>query len=201
MAGQPLPQAFRDPRTPAQRRHDALLEVFGLAIATEELPANGGCKAQIVITAPYDVIAQKVHDATLDTGEQLSAAAVRRLACDAGIVPSILDTHSVPLDLGRERRLITGALRRALILRDKGCAFPGCERPPKWCHGHHKDHWIDGGETSLENSVLLCGFHHRLIHHDEWQIVFASDGHPEFIPPEWLDPSRTPQRNLYHLRT
>ncbi len=201
MAGEPLPQAFRDPRSPAQRRHDGLLELVELALNTGELPGNGGSKAHIVITAPYDVTERAVRAGTLDTGEHLTPSAVRRLACDAGIIPSILDTHSVPLDLGRERRLIAGSLRRALILRDKGCAFPGCERPPKWCHAHHKDHWIDGGETSLENSVLVCGFHHRLIHQDEWQIAFASDGHPEFIPPAWLDPLQRPQRNLYHRRT
>ncbi|WP_169454417.1 DUF222 domain-containing protein, partial [Catelliglobosispora koreensis] len=68
MAGQPLPQAFRDPRTPAQRRHDALLELIDLALKTDDLPANSGTKTQIVITAPYDVTAQKVQDATLDTG-------------------------------------------------------------------------------------------------------------------------------------
>ncbi len=200
MAETPLPQAFRDPRSPQQRRHDALLEVVELALAAEQLPENGGARPQTVITANYDPVEQEVRAGLLDTGEQLTPEAVRRLACDAGIIPAILDTHSIPLDVGRERRLISGALRRALVLRDKGCAFPGCERPPRWCHGHHINHWIDGGNTSLGNSVLICGFHHRLIHEADWQITIAADGIPEFIPPVWLDPSQHPQRNLYHRR-
>jgi hypothetical protein len=67
-------------------------------------------------------------------------------------------------------------------VRDKGCAFPGCGRPPRWCQGHHVEHWIDHGKTSLENSVLLCGQHHRLIHHGEWQ-VRIKNGRPVFVPP------------------
>jgi hypothetical protein len=126
---------------------------------------------------------------------------VRRLACDAGIIPAVLDGHGVPLDLGRERRLITGSLRRALVLRDKGCTFPGCDRPPRWCHGHHATHWIDGGDTKLSDNVLICGHHHRFMHHGNgWEIRFAADGHPEYIPPAWLDPDRRAQRNLYWHR-
>lgn len=177
-----------------------MLEVVELALAAEQLPENGGARPQTVITASYDPVEQEVRAGLLDTGEQLTPEAVRRLACDAGIIPAILDAHSIPLDVGRERRLISGALRRALVLRDKGCAFPGCERPPRWCHGHHINHWIDGSKTSLGNSVLICGFHHRLIHEADWQITIAADSIPEFIPPVWLDPSQHPQRNLYHRR-
>ena len=104
------------------------------------------------------------------------------------------------LDYGRSRRLITGALRRALVLRDGGCAFPGCDRPARWCDGHHVIAWQDGGSTCLENSVLLCGFHHRVIHRRRWSVRIAADGHPEFIPPAYLDPTRTPRRNIYHRR-
>jgi hypothetical protein len=79
---------------------------------------------------------------------------VRRLACDAGIIPAICDDNGIPLDIGRERRLFTGAIRRALVLRDKGCALPGCDRPPKWTDGHHLKHWSDGGTTCLAKQVL-----------------------------------------------
>ncbi|HEV7898594.1 MAG TPA: HNH endonuclease signature motif containing protein, partial [Planosporangium sp.] len=94
-----------------------------------------------------------------------------------------------------------GPLRRALILRDRGCAFPGCGRPPRWCDGHHITHWADGGPTTLANAVLLCGFHHRLIHHSPWQVsINPADGLPEFTPPAYLDPNQRPQRNRYHRR-
>jgi hypothetical protein len=192
--------AFRDQRTPGQRRHDALVEICELLLAADDLPENGGSKPQLTLTMPYDVLDGELKAGTLDTGHQLSAEAVRRLACDAGIIPAVLDGQGIPLDLGRERRLISGVLRRALVLRDRGCAFPGCDRPPRWCQGHHAKHWVDGGETNLANSVLLCGFHHRFVHQDEWQIIFAPDGHPEFVPPKWMDPDQRPRRNHYWRR-
>jgi HNH endonuclease len=105
------------------------------------------------------------------------------------------------LDVGQARRLFTGALRRALVARDGGCDFPGCDRPARWCHGHHVKAWTAGGATALDNGVLLCGHHHRVIHQDEWQVRMAADGRPEFIPPAYLDPARRPRRNTYHLRT
>jgi hypothetical protein len=197
----PVGNAFRDHRTPGQRRHDALVEMCELLLKTGDLPENGGSKPQLTLTIPYDVLRKELKSGTLDTGERLSAETVRRLACDAGIIPAILDGHGVPLDLGRERRLISGALRRALVLRDKGCIFPGCDRPPRWCQGHHVTHWEDGGDTKLADSALVCGFHHRLIHHDSgWEIRFAKDGHPEVLPPAWMDPDRRAQRNFYWHR-
>ncbi|MGC4745520.1 DUF222 domain-containing protein [Micromonospora sp. DT201] len=138
---------------------------------------------------------------TLDTGLQLTPETVRRLACDATILPAVLGGTGQPLDIGRQRRLITGPLRRALVLRDRGCAFPGCDRPPRWCDAHHIHHWANGGTTSLANAVLLCGHHHRHIHHSDWTVHLASDGHPEFTPPAWLDPEQLPRRNHYHPRT
>ena len=123
----------------------------------------------------------------------LSRAAARRLACDAEITPITLDTHQVPLDVERSTYTVTGELRRALIARDHGCAFPGCGRPPGWCHAHHIRHWADGGPTALTNLVLVCGFHHRTIHHGGWQVTLGTDAHPWFTPPPWIDPTRTPR--------
>ncbi len=97
------------------------------------------------------------------------------------------------LDVGRLHRLVTPALWRALVCRDRHCAFPGCTRPPLMCHAHHIVHWLHGGTTKLHNLVLLCGHHHRLIHHTPWQVRIGTDGHPEFLPPpkpgqppEWI---------------
>ena len=99
------------------------------------------------------------------------------------------------LELGRSQRLFTGSLRRALALRDRGCAFPGCDRPAAWCQAHHILSWADGGETSLRNGVLLCGHHHAVVHRDHWTIRIALDGIPDFAPPTWIDPLRKPRRN------
>ncbi|WP_347403748.1 DUF222 domain-containing protein [Micromonospora sp. WMMD710] len=170
------------------------------ACPTGDLPEHGSEPAQIVITTNYDTLTRQLGTGTLDTGLHLTPDTVRRLACDAAILPAILNSASQPLDLGRQRRLITGPLRRALILRDHGCTFPGCDRPPRWCHAHHIQHWTDGGDTSLTNAVLLCGHHHRHIHHTDWTVRMAGDGHPQFIPPAWLDPEQIPRRNHYHRR-
>jgi hypothetical protein len=194
------PQAD-DSRTPGQRRADALEDICRLALNTTDLPENGGDRPQIVVTTAYDMLTQQLGAGTLDTGERLSPAAVRILCCDAMLLPAVLGTAGQLLDLGRERRLFTGPIRRALVLRDGGCAFPACDRPPRWCQGHHVVGWHDGGATCLANAVLLCGFHHRAIHQpDGWTVYIAPDGLPTFIPPPRIDPDQKPQRNRYHRR-
>ncbi|GAB3782348.1 HNH endonuclease signature motif containing protein [Nocardioides pacificus] len=131
-----------------------------------------------------------------DEGLTMSAATARRLACDADIIPIALGGPSEQLDVGRTHRLVTPALWRALVVRDHHCAFPACTRPPVMCHAHHITHWTDGGPTSLDNMVLLCGHHHRTIHHTPWEVrLNPSDGLPEFqAPPRRRprDPDRPP---------
>lgn len=131
----------------------------------------------------------------LPHGDPVSATLARKLACGAAVLPAVLGTDGQVLDLGRQTRLFGGALRRALELRDGGCAFPACGRPPTWCDGHHLVSWADGGPTSLDNGVLLCGHHHALVHRGDWQARMGGDGLPEFLPPAWIDPHRAPRRN------
>jgi hypothetical protein len=191
-----------DTRSPGERRVDALMEVCRLANACGQLPDNGGDRPQVVVTIDYEDLRRQVGAGTFDDGSHLSPAAARRLACDAGIIPAVLGSSSQVLDVGRQSRLATGPLRRALALRDGGCAFPGCDRPPRWCDAHHVLHWSDGGPTELSNLAMLCGYHHRLIHHSDWQIrINPKDGLPEFIPPSYIDAARIPRRNKYHRRT
>ncbi|MER7459849.1 DUF222 domain-containing protein [Micromonospora sp. NPDC126480] len=192
------PSGPDDTRTPGQRRHDALADLCRLTLRTGQLPEHGGEAAQIIVTTAYDALAAQLGTGALDTGLTLPADSVRRLACDAAILPIVLGGAGQVLDVGRRRRLIAGPLRRALVLRDRGCAFPSCDRPPRWCEGHHLRHWADGGETSLANAVLLCRHHHRQIHHHDWHVRLAADGLPEFLPPAWLDPDRRPRRNHHH---
>ncbi|MBA2640533.1 MAG: HNH endonuclease, partial [Nocardioidaceae bacterium] len=85
--------------------------------------------------------------------------------------------------------------RRAVEVRDIGCAFPGCTRPADWTNVHHIVHWVDGGPTTLDNGVLLCGTHHRTIHRGDWHVQLGTHRKPEFLPPPWIDPDRTPLRN------
>ena len=134
----------QDPRTPGQRRADALVEVCQLVNACGKLPRNGGDRPQVVVTIDYDQLRNGLRTkrgaGMLHNGTQLSPADVRRLACDAEVIPIVLDGTSQVLDVGRERRSVSGGIRRALVVRDKGCAFPGCGRPPRWCHAHHMIH-------------------------------------------------------------
>jgi len=134
----------------------------------------------------------------------ISAASARRISCDCELTPIRIDGEGVPLNLGRSQRLVSPAQRRALIARDHGCAFPGCNRPPAWTEAHHVAHWIDGGATDLVNLVLLCRRHHTVIHHDGWTIQMGTDGHPWFLPPRWMDPvreSRPAQHRQHRTRT
>jgi 5-methylcytosine-specific restriction protein A len=84
-------------------------------------------------------------------------------------------------------------LRRAVTARDRGCAFPGCDRPPAWCQIHHIVAWEHLGPTAIDNLVMVCVAHHRLAHHSGWEIGMVR-GRPEFVPPGWIDPVRRPRR-------
>ena len=137
-----------------------------------------------------DADSSDIDAATFQDGSPLSPEAARRLGCDAWLVAAIIATGPEILDIGRMSRLVPYGIRRALVVRDGGCAFPGCGRPPRWCHAHHIWHWADGGPTALTNLVLLCGHHHRVIHHDGWDVWLDRKGRPVFRPPRWIDPGQ-----------
>ncbi|MFF1823391.1 DUF222 domain-containing protein [Kribbella sp. NPDC058245] len=118
-------------------------------------------------------------------GGNLSASAVRLLACDAAILPIVLGGDSQPLDVGTEQRFVNRYLRRALNKRDKGCVV--CKAPPWMCHAHHVIYWADGGPTSLHNLVLLCAAHHRAVHNGQWAISITG-GEVHVTRPDWADP-------------
>jgi hypothetical protein len=148
-------------------------------------------RAQIAVTIPLDWLREHTGHALLDSGRPLDPATARRLACDANVIPVVLGTRSEPIELGRAAYAVTWALRRLLVMRDRGCAHPGCTRRPNRTHAHHIRHWADGGPTDPDNLVLLCRYHHHLVHHGGWQIEMR-DGRPWFIPPRWIDPQRQP---------
>jgi hypothetical protein len=156
-----------DPRTPAKRRADALLELVQRGVASaEHVPTTD--KAKVVVTIDHDVLAGRVEGTGLAmSGDVLSPSTVRRLACDAAIVPMVLGASSEPLDLGRERRLVTKGLRLALWQRDGGCSFPGCTTPASWCDAHHVTPWYLGGHTNLTTMALLCRRHHTHVHRND----------------------------------
>jgi hypothetical protein len=123
----------------------------------------------------------------------LSRNTSRQLACDCVLTAIVMDENGSPINLARTARTVTAKQRKALIARDHTCAFPGCGKPAAWTEAHHIRHWADGGPTDMNNLVLLCGFHHRLLHHSDWEVFIGTDGHPWFVPPATVDPYRQPR--------
>ncbi|HMK10799.1 MAG TPA: DUF222 domain-containing protein [Acidimicrobiales bacterium] len=172
-------------RTPAQRRAAALAEVIRRATGAER------GRPTITVTIGLDDLTGRSGSGTVDaTGRAISAEAARRLACDARIIPVVLDGARVPIDVGRTARTITPAQRRALTIRDRGCVFPGCDRPPGWCDGHHIVHWPDGGLTDMANLAFLCNDHHKAMHEGGWTMARAPDGSFSFWRPDGTELQR-----------
>ncbi len=143
--------AAGDGRTLGQRRCDGLVEAVRQALATGGLPSAGGVKPRIVVTIPYNSLKNRTGSGRLADGTQLSPSLTRQLADDADIVPVWLSPTGLPLDVGRIQRLFGGRIRTALDVRDRGCAWPGCDRRPSWAQAHHIRSWLDGGRTDLDN--------------------------------------------------
>ncbi len=170
-------------------------------IPADRLPDTAGVGAIITVNLDHDVLLDKIGTATLSTGTKISAGQARRMACELRLLPAVFGGASLPLDHGRAKRLFTGHQRRAQAHRDQGCVFPGCDRPPQWCVAHHaRRRWADGGTTDLDDGVLLCPFHHRVLHDDGWDVRFAPDGIPELVPPVSVDARRTPRRHARFTR-
>ena len=166
-----------DDRTPARRRMDALLTMVRRGVASADgVPTTD--KAKVVVLVDLETLLSDLDPdipeafrrrsssgcGTTLSGDVLSPGVVRRLACDAEIIPMVLGGDSEPLDVGRSRRLFTRGQRLALIARDKGCSFDGCTVPATWCDAHHVVHWLHGGRTCVTNAALLCQRHHTEVH-------------------------------------
>jgi hypothetical protein len=173
-----------DPRDHGARMWDGLVQLACHALDTELPPTSHGARPRVAVTIDAHTLAGETAGVGVtEDGLDLPASAIRRLACDCDLTRVLLDADGCVLDVGRSQRLVTPALWTALVARDAHCAFPGCTRPPVMCHAHHIRHWTHGGPTSLDNLVLLCGHHHRTLHHTPWQVRLAHDRRPEFLPP------------------
>jgi hypothetical protein len=159
------------------------------------LPGGRGGVVLNLITTLAELRAGIPGTGHLDTGAPLSVAAVRQLACEAQVVPAVMRGASQVLDLGRSCRPFNRAQRRAAALRDRGCVAPGCDAPPSACHVHHSQWWSRGGPTDLDNAALLCGFHHRMVHRQDWAITLAANGFPQLHPPPSIDPTGRPRQH------
>ncbi len=198
-----------DDRTAAQRTHDGLQDACQRLLELAGAPASGGTAATVHITIDLDrlieAIARLRDDPSGRTtaqqaagriagGGQLTINEILRLARDATLIPVwISNIHGI-VAYGRDRRTASPAQTHALIARDGGCSFPGCQAPPDWCQRHHVIAWWSGGHTDLDNLTLVCGYHHREFERRGWAVDIIN-GIPVWTPPAWLDPEQKPQIN------
>ncbi|MHA7208750.1 HNH endonuclease [Arthrobacter sp. MDT1-65] len=183
--------------TRARQLLEGLVSACRIALSTNGLPATGGHRPQVMVTIDYrDLIGETERAGDAVFSEQVGARDIRRIACDADLIPLVLGGRGQVLDVGRAQRLFPPHLRRALVARDKGCAFPDCSVPAAWCEAHHLTPWSRGGSTSIDNGVLLCSRHHHVIHQDTWTVE-SRGGVPWFTPPVHRRRTASPRRNLY----
>lgn len=176
-------QPGTDRRTFAQRRADALGEICRGWLDSTDRPMVSGERPHVTITVDLEALeGRSGFRCELGDAGTITAETARRWACDASIARVITRGRSEPLEAGRRTPVVPASLRRAVVVRDGGCRFPGCDRPQGWCDAHHVQHWADGGPTSLSNLVLLCRPHHRLIHKGFG--VGMVQGTPVFLRPD-----------------
>lgn len=152
-----------DDRTPAQRRADALGEICRGWLDRADRAEVAGERPHVSVTVPFEALGAR-GDGELEHIGSVDHETLRRLSCDASVTRVVMGPRSEPLDVGRRTPVVSTAIRRAVIARDRQCRFPGCDRPQSWCDAHHVTHWADGGETALTNLVLLCRRHHAMVH-------------------------------------
>ncbi|MFJ6535922.1 DUF222 domain-containing protein [Paenarthrobacter sp. NPDC091711] len=216
-----------DLRTRAQKHLNGLVGACSVAMTTGKLPSNGGLRPQLTVTIGYQELLNQLNDtshhedhgrtgtatrtrtrkgAGTGTGSRSGTATflgpihpttIRKIACDADILPVLLGSDSRLLDIGRTTRIFPPHIRKAITARDGGCAFPDCTMPAPWCEAHHTTYWSHGGTTGTDNGTLLCSHHHHLIHKEQWRIDMRT-GVPWFIPPPHIDPNQKPRRNHHH---
>ncbi|KGN40325.1 HNH endonuclease signature motif containing protein [Knoellia aerolata] len=167
-----------DLRPHDQRRAEALLAVIGRAQAAGDRTWSS-TKAQVFVTISLQDLQRRAGSGTLlgglTTGELATPETVRRWACDATIIPTVLGSRGEVVDLGRAERWFTPAQIKRLWLRDRHCTYPGCDAPASWCDAHHLIHWADGGATDLDNAALLCQRHHTTVHSQRFHGWVATD--------------------------
>lgn len=187
----PRPEVGRvkDLRTHSQRMIDALEE-----LASRELK-SGTATTQVTISGTTDALAAGVGQLSWVGPTALNSA--DWMLCDTTIRFIETDEHGVPVKISTPLRKIPHWLRQSVFARDNGCAFPGCDRPVGWSDIHHVTPWEQRKEHQLDNLVTLCGFHHRLVHVQRWQISFINRI-PYFTPPRWIDSAQRPIRNYVH---
>ena len=205
--GAPKPEAdgVKDPRTAAQRRHDALLETLKIGMRAQELPAAGGVTATIILAMGPEAWVTGQGSATTGHGYTIPAELAKRWARDqadhdeARIIAVLMSITKSIEGYSSVQRLFTEPQRLAMMARDRGCAFHDCDAPPGHCDAHHMTDYQDTGRTCVDDGALLCGTHHDTFVQQGWTGTMI-DGVPHWTAPTWLDPNQIRRRNTRHDR-
>ena len=181
------------PRLPAHRRADALLDVCRHYLDHQRVRAAGRHRPHVnmVVDVAARIAGDPVAGVTVD-GITLTPDTISRILCDCGVHRVVTDGASTILDYGRTTRTIPAPLFNALVIRDRHCRWPGCDRQPAWCEGHHVRHWEHGGTTELPNLVLLCSRHHHRAHQPGWHVKLLPDATFDTTAPSGVTRSSRP---------
>ena len=185
-----------DDRTHGQRMHDALEQLCDRILRTDTaVPDAGGTPATVIITLDLADLADKTGYAVAGDGTLIPTEKALQLANAAEVYFAAVSATGEVLQLGRSRRIATRSQTIALIARDRGCSFPGCDTAPEWTERHHVIPWSEGGRTDLDNLTLLCRYHHHNFLSKGWDCKINPDGLPEWRPPWRIDRDRKPMIN------
>jgi len=190
-------QIAADERTPQQYLSDVLIEtiVQGADADSSVMLGSGAPVVRVIVTE--ETLEKGTGHGRLESDQELpvSVETIERMICNGETQEVIVDEDDLqPIDVGRKKRLFTPAQRTALAVRDGGCMWPDCDRPPCWTEAHHVEHWQrDSGATNIDNGILLCRYHHLLLHNYGWEIEIDKSRIVWLIPPVSIDPTQTPR--------
>lgn len=195
-----------DERSQPQRNADALADLARIALNTDQLPVTGGSRPTVTVLVPEETLrdpdehsAGEHSPATYHDGTPLTTSQLDQTLCDARYARLVINAAGEMLDLGRLTRDIPRALRKWLHLRDGGCRVAGCDKPAHATDAHHIQWWRHGGPTDRNNLVLLCAFHHYLIHTRGWTITMDDQWHVTLTSPDRLRSWTSQPRGPTHL--
>ncbi len=175
------PEDMLAARPPAELRAEAIVELVLAGAGDDSNPRHREPLLNVHVDAMTLLRMEMRRDSVceLDDGSVIPIRMLEQLRCESRLSRVLLDAKEVMLSYGRDERYANRELRRALAARDRGCAVPGCDRPPEHCDAHHIVFWDDLGETNVDNLVLLCRHHHRMIHHKKLKVEMIG-GQPRF---------------------